>query len=152
MILDTLDQSARYEAIHPRFAKAFAFLRAMTGNEADGRHEIDGDDVFALVQRVTTKPMAEAQFEAHRRYIDIQYVLRGKETILWAPLATMSELTRPYEEDKDIAKWRLISAHTPLHMSSGHFTIFYPEDAHAPCVVWEETGEVTKAVIKIRKD
>ena len=152
MVLDTLDHSARYEALHPRFAKAFAFLHALSGNEEDGRHDIDGDDVFALVQRVKTKPMAEAEFEAHRRYIDIQYLFGGKETILWSPLASMAEQTRPYDDTKDIAKWRLISAHTPLHMSPGHFTIFFPEDAHAPCVVWEESGEVAKVVIKIRQD
>jgi len=89
MILDTLGHSARYESLHPRFAKAFAFLRAMTGSEAPGRHEIEGDDLFALIQQVTTKPLNEALFEAHRQYIDVQYVQHGRKTILWAPLESM---------------------------------------------------------------
>ena len=150
MILDTLGQSARYESLHPRFAKAFAFLRGMTGTEAPGRHEIDGDDLFALVQQVTTKPLNEALFEAHQQYIDVQYVYHGRETILWAPLKSMREQTRAYDASRDIAKWEVIPDFTPLHLEAGYFTILYPEDAHAPCVEWEQATDVFKAVVKVR--
>lgn len=150
MILDTLAHSARYETLHPRFALAFAFLRDLTGHETEGRHDIAGDEVFALVQRTTTKPPAEAEFEAHRRYIDIQCVLQGRETILWVPLDTLSQPTRPYQEEKDVAKWKLVQPHTLLRMEPGSFAIFYPEDAHSPCVAAESPETVTKVVIKVR--
>jgi len=150
MILGTIDHAARYEALHPLFAPAFAFLRSMTGSEAPGRHEIAGDDVFALVQEVRTIPAEQAQFEAHQVYIDIQFVLRGRETILWAPLASMKELTRPYDAIKDIAKWSMTSDVTPLHLTTGRFAILYPEDAHAPCVEWDQSDVVFKTVIKVR--
>ncbi len=149
MIQDTLDNSARYEVLNPRFSKAFEFLRVVDGTLAPGRHQIDGDDVFALVEKYFTKPMDGALFEAHRKYIDVQYIYSGRETILWAPLASMKEITRPYDEIKDAAKWKLVPDVTPLHMGAGHFAILFPEDAHAPCVEWDRPEEVFKVVVKV---
>ncbi len=149
MILDTLENSARYESLSAHFAKAFAFLRTVDGTQALGRHEIEGDDVFALVQRYETKPLASALFEAHRRYIDVQYLHSGRETILWAPLASMKEETMAYDAAKEAALFKLVPEVTPLHLSAGHFAVLFPEDAHAPCVVWEESSEVFKVVVKV---
>lgn len=149
MILGTLDHSARYEALHPSFAKAFSFLRTVDGTQAPGRHEIDGDHVFALVQRYSTKPVGDALFEAHRRYIDVQYLHSGRETILWAPLAAMKEATMAYDETKEAALWKLVPDVTPLHLSAGLFAILFPQDAHAPCVEWERPEEVFKVVVKV---
>lgn len=149
MIQDTLDNSTRYEALSPRFAKAFSFLRSVDGTQALGRHDIDGDDVFALVQTYATKPIESALFEAHRKYIDIQFVHSGRETILWAPLAAMKEQTMAHDEAKDAALWKLVPDVTPLHMSAGHFAILFPQDAHAPCVEWETSAQVFKVVVKV---
>ena len=113
MIQDTLDHSACYEALSPRFAQAFKFLRTVDGTQAPGRHEIDGDRVFALVQKYATKPVESALFEAHRKYIDVQYVHRGRETILWAPLAAMKEETMAYDGAKEAALWKLVRDVTP---------------------------------------
>ncbi len=150
MILDTLKNSLRYEALSPRFAQAFAFLRHVDGTQALGRHELDGDNVFALVQKYTTKPVEAALFEAHRRYIDVQFVHSGRETILWAPLAAMRETTMAYDEKKEAALFKVIPEVTPLHLGAGHFTIFFPEDAHAPTLVWDQPGEVFKVVVKVK--
>ena len=89
MILDTLDNAARYESLNSRFAKAFDFLRTVDGSQALGRHDLDGDACFALVQTYESKPVEKALFEAHRKYIDVQFIHSGRETILWAPLAAM---------------------------------------------------------------
>lgn len=149
MIQDTLDNSARYEAMNSRFAKAFAFLRTVDGTQALGRHEIDGDRCFALVQAYATKPIGSAKFEAHRKYIDVQFLFRGRETILWAPLAAMKGQTMAYDETKEAALWNLVPDVTPLHLGAGHFVILFPEDAHAPCVEWEKSEEVFKVVVKV---
>ncbi|MCE9518582.1 MAG: YhcH/YjgK/YiaL family protein [Verrucomicrobia bacterium] len=149
MIQDTLEHSARYEVLNSHFSKAFEFLRAVDSTQALGRHVIDGDNVFALVEKYTTKPKAEALFEAHRKYIDVQYVYRGRETILWAPLVTMEESTRAYDAIKDAAKWKLVPDLTELHLSAGHLAILFPEDAHAPGVEWEKAEEVFKVVVKV---
>lgn len=149
MIQDILENSSRYEALSPRFAKAFAFLRTVDGTQTPGRHEIDGDDVFALVQTYATKPVESALFEAHRKYIDVQYLHQGRETILWAPLAAMKEATMLYDDSKDAALWKRVPDTTPLHLSAGHFAILFPEDAHAPCVEWENSQDVFKVVVKV---
>lgn len=149
MILDTLDHAARYEALHPRFAQAFAYLRSVDGTQPLGRHYLDGDNLFAIVETYATKPVENALFEAHRRYIDVQFIHRGRETILWAPLPLMREETRPYETEKDIAKWKLVPDVTPLHLSAGHFAILFPQDAHAPCVEWGASEQVFKVVVKV---
>jgi YhcH/YjgK/YiaL family protein len=149
MILDTLDNSARYESLNSRFARAFAYLRTVDGTQALGRHDLDGDRCFALVQTYETKPVEKALFEAHRKYIDVQFIHSGRETILWAPLAAMQEQTMPYSEEKEAALWKLVPDMTPLHLSAGHFAILFPQDAHAPCVEWGKPEQVFKVVVKV---
>lgn len=87
MILDTLSLIDRYATLNPRFVSAFDFLRRLGSDPVIGRHDIDGDVVYALVQRYETRPVAGMRLEAHRRYIDIQYVVRGSEAIYSAVLA-----------------------------------------------------------------
>lgn len=149
MILDTLENSARYEVLNSRFAKAFAYLRTVDGTQPLGRFDLDGDHCFALVQTYETKPVEKAKFEAHRKYIDIQFIHSGRETILWAPLAAMQEETMAYNEEKEAALWKLIPDVTPLHLSGGHFSILYPQDAHAPCIEWDKPEQVFKVVVKV---
>jgi YhcH/YjgK/YiaL family protein len=149
MVLDTLPNATRYESLNSRFAKAFAFLRTVDGTQDLGRHDLDGDHCFALVQTYETKPIEKAKFEAHRKYIDVQFIQSGRETILWAPLATMKEEMMAYSDEKDAALWKLTTDTTPLHVSAGHFAILWPEDAHAPCIEWDKPGQVFKVVIKV---
>ena len=149
MILDTLDHAARYESLNSRFAKAFAYLRTVDGTQPLGRHDLDGDHCFALVQTYESKPIDKAKFEAHRKYIDIQFIHSGRETILWAPLDTMKEETMAYSDEKDAALWKLTADTTPLHVSAGHFAILWPQDAHAPCIEWDKPEQVFKVVIKV---
>jgi YhcH/YjgK/YiaL family protein len=149
MIAGTLAQSSRYVSLSPRFGAAFDFLRNLSADLPPGRHDIAGDDCFALVQAYTTKPLAEGKFEAHRNYIDIQFVQAGRETLLWTPLASLAE-TRPYDSEKDYALFAAPANATPLRLRAGEFTIFYPEDAHAPCLELDGPSEVRKVVVKVR--
>ncbi|HEV7403836.1 MAG TPA: YhcH/YjgK/YiaL family protein [Chthoniobacteraceae bacterium] len=149
MIADTLAQSSRYASLAPRFAAAFAFLRHLSADQPLGRHDIDGDDCFALVQAYTTKPIADAKFEAHRSCIDIQFIQSGQETLLWAPLAGLAE-TRGYDGEKDFALFATPLMATPLRLRAGEFTIFFPEDAHAPGLELDGPCQVRKVVIKVR--
>jgi biofilm protein TabA len=149
MILDTLPLWQRYAAIHPRFAAAFSFLDGVTPATADGRHDIDGDALYALVQRYRTRSAAGMQLEAHRRYIDVQFIARGREVIHWAPLASLSEVTLPYDTTKDAGLFALPAATVPLRLVAGQFAILFPDDAHAPCCAWDEPEDVLKVVVKV---
>ena len=149
MVLDTLANAARYESLNSRFAKAFAYLRTVDGPQELGRHDLDGDHCLEIGQTNGTKPVEKAKFEAHRKYIDVQFIQSGRETILWAPLDTMKEETMAYSDEKDAALWKLTEDTTPLHVSAGHFALLWPQDAHAPCIEWEKPEQVFKVVIKV---
>ncbi|HEY2895332.1 MAG TPA: YhcH/YjgK/YiaL family protein, partial [Pirellulales bacterium] len=88
MILDELASAARYEKLHAGFHAGFEFLmQANLASLESGRHEIDGDRVFALINRDPGRGRAGARLEAHRKYIDIQFLVSGQEEIGWRPLA-----------------------------------------------------------------
>lgn len=146
MILDRLNRSDRYLALHPLFAQAFAFLRSTDlGALAPGKHTIEGEQIFAIVEACPGRTRAEAKLECHRRYIDIQLVLEGIDEMGWKPL---SECTAP-ETDYDAARDIRFFNDTPsswIATPSGSFCLFFPEDAHAPLV---SAGLIRKVVVKI---
>jgi YhcH/YjgK/YiaL family protein len=150
MIADTLAQHRLYSGLSPRFAAAFRFLETLPADVAPGRHEIDGDNCFALVQAYPTKPLAQARFEAHRKYIDIQFIQSGREAMLWSPLAALTETTTPYAEVKDVAFFATPSRFSTTNLQAGEFVIFFPSDGHAPGLEYSGRSEVRKAVIKVR--
>jgi biofilm protein TabA len=150
MILDTLSQWRTYNAISPRFEKGFAFLRKVTEQTPVGRHEIEGEDIFAFVQQHGTKPVAERVYESHRKYIDIQYVVRGREVMYWAPLPLLTNVTMPFDAEKDAALYGLIPEGVPVRVTPGQFAIFFPEDGHIPSCAWDAPAEVLKVVVKVR--
>lgn len=148
MILDTLDRADRYAALHPGFAAAFAFLRrADLAALPDGRRDINGDRVFALVSRYTPKPVPEAlRWEAHRAYIDIQFLVTGSEQLGWAPRATLRE-TETHDVAKDCAFFA--GDGTLCTLRAGQFAVFFPEDAHAPGHAAGAPAPVQKIVVKV---
>jgi YhcH/YjgK/YiaL family protein len=149
MILDSLPLWRRYAALNPRLARGFEFLEKLPSDPAVGRHEIDGDSVYALVQRYHTRPVEQMQFEAHRRYIDIQYLASGCEVIQWAPLASLAAATKPYDAVTDAALYATTPGMTPMQLQAGQFAILFPDDAHAPCCAWGDLAEVLKVVVKV---
>ena len=150
MITATLLQRHRYTRLSPRFAAAFEFLEQLPAGQPAGRYEISGDNCFALVQSYLTKPAAKAAFEAHQRYTDIQFIQSGTETILWTPLATLTQVTQPYVAEKDIAFYATPALTTAINLSAGDFAIFFPEDGHAPGLECGSSAIVRKVVIKVR--
>jgi YhcH/YjgK/YiaL family protein len=150
MILDILAHSSQYTALSPRFQAAFAFLKKFDGTAAPGKYEIDGTNLYALVQKYTTKPSAGRQFEAHLKYIDIQYVHSGRETILWAPLPALKTPTIPYDEKGEAAMYALIPDSFDINLSAGMFTILFPGDGHVPTCTWGAPSEVSKVVVKVK--
>ena len=150
MILDTLRQAHHYQALSPRFEKALAFLRQVNDQTPVGRCEIAGEDIFAFVQQHSTKPVAERQYESHRKYIDVQYIQRGREIMYWAPLPLLTNVTMPFDVEKDAALYGLIPQGVPVQVRAGQFTIFFPADGHIPSCAWGEPAEVLKVVVKVR--
>ena len=89
--------------------KALAFLRTQDfRNMPEGRHEIDGDKIFALLSRYTTRPQAECAPEAHRKFVDVQYVADGEEFLGWCPMSPDLVEMEPYDEARDIIFYRAL--------------------------------------------
>jgi biofilm protein TabA len=147
MILDALECADRYTEMHPSFAAAFAFLRSIRGRTlTPGRHEIDGDRVFALISADQGKSAADARLEAHRKHIDIQYVVSGRENMGWRNADECGEILKAFNSETDI----MFFADDPavwVTVPPGSFAIFFPSDAHAPMV----SGDlISKVVVKVR--
>ncbi|AET58793.1 putative beta-D-galactosidase [Paenibacillus terrae HPL-003] len=151
MIVATLEQEERYRHIHPQFMQAFLFLQQTSQAElAEGKYEIDGQQVYALVQEYDTKPEAECGWESHREYIDIQYIVSGREQINYAPL---NQLTggSDYVADKDKINYESsVSPGSSLQLGAGQFAVFFPEDGHQACIRSGQTEHVKKMVIKVK--
>lgn len=146
MTFDLLSQSETYLDLHPHFAKAFAFLNRSDIKELPvGRHEIDGDQVFAVIAKDQGRTKEEAELETHRRYIDIQAVLAGVDEMGWKALADCTQPTADYDETTDLQFF----ADPPevwLPTKAGAFAIFFPEDAHMPLI---SDGVVHKVIVKV---
>lgn len=146
MIFSALAQSSRYAALHPLFARAFDYIRDTDlFAVAPGRYDIVGDDLIVIVEQVPAKMKDMVKLEAHRKYIDIQLVLEGDETMGWKPLADCLNPVDEYSEEKDIRFFHDAPA-SWLPVPPGHFCIFFPEDAHAPLV---GKGTIRKVIFKI---
>jgi biofilm protein TabA len=147
MILDRLDNAHLYQTLLPRLRQAFDFLRsADLASLPPGRHDVSGDDIFALVQEYRTRPASEGFWESHRKYIDVQHVISGAERMGYAHLATLA-VRQPYDADKDLLI--LDGSGDFFTVAAGMFTIFAPQDAHMPCLAVAEPAPVKKIVIKV---
>lgn len=149
MILDLLPQAPRYAALSPRIALGLDWLARFDPRTAEGRYDLAGDDVYALVQSYDTVPAAEKKFESHRVYLDIQYVVAGDETILYAPTSSLVAATE-YDSARDFLLYADPDAATPLRLGPGSFAIFYPVDGHKPGCQAGAAARIKKVVIKAR--
>jgi len=149
MIADKIDKTGLYTNLSQRLAKGLAVLEDPSlAKKQDGRYEVDGNEIFYMIQRYTTKKKSDARFEAHRNYIDIQAILQGSETIGWAPTDQL-EVTQPYKPDVMFLKSP--EQFSELYLPAGTFAVFNPSDAHMPCY-HASPSEVTKVVVKVRVD
>lgn len=148
MILDSLENRARYHALHPRLEEAFDYLQtADLGALPAGRHAIAGDDIFINVMDVDLKRPADAKLEVHDRYLDIQVLVRGeRESFGWSQRDRLAQPLGAFDEEKDIRFFDDVPQ-TYYEVTPGQFTLLFPEDAHAPMV---GEGAIRKVIVKVR--
>ena len=150
MIVTDLRHIDHQVAMTPALRKALDFLRGHNiYNLLDGKVEIDGDRVFAIVQRYETLTTDDPKFEYHRKHIDIQYIVSGEEVIGWMPIERMT-ITEAYDPDKDICFGSVTQREwTPVHLHAGQLAVLYPEDGHAPKLASRAPSSVVKIVVKV---
>ena len=143
-----------------KFAKAFEYLentlkQGTTENErllslplnAFKKVDIDKNN-FGLEQVYNSKVRENCFFESHKQYIDVQFILEGEEII---EVANSSELSIdiPYSNEMDLMKYNMTNNSSVIKLKKGDVSIFYPEDAHMPCVKLNKSLKVVKTVVKV---
>ena len=149
MIYDLISNKDIYEGLGDKYKKAFEFIINATKDGIEkGKYFIDEDTVYAIVNEYDTK--TEGFYEAHKRYIDLQYVVSGHEQLYWKNIKDCT-VTREYDPTGDSM---LLTAEDPvvLDMPAGTFALLYPEDVHAPARAYKEVSHVKKIVVKIKID
>lgn len=150
MIFDKLENAHCYGDMGERFTAAIEFLKNTDLKAIElGRHELDGDRLYANVEEYQTRPVQADQWEAHRQYADIQCVITGSEVIGWAPLDTLG-VREEHDPGKDIG-W-FTGEGTFLPLEEGYIMVLFPQDAHQPGRTLGETSAVKKIVVKVLID
>lgn len=149
MIFDTLENINNYKGIG-RVYTALKFLAETDFSKIDlGRYELDGDNIFYMVQKYDTDP-DKTVAEAHEKYIDIQFMLSGEEIIGVAPICAQKTLTEAKPEN-DV--WFYECKTEALTLFAGSYMVLYPNDLHCPGVATKGTAaECRKVVVKVKAD
>ena len=127
---------------------AYQFLENFNPREyQDGRINLD-NGVYVNIESYETQPRNSKQFEAHKKYIDIQYMIDGEEIIVVAPVSTLT-ISEIYDEVRDIEFYYNRNCGNELIIKSGEFVVIRPGEGHMPCVSLSGTRKVRKAVMKV---
>ena len=149
MITDRLSNIGAYRGISEALDTAIDYISAGLEDVMEiGTHEIRGRDIYAVSMEYDTKPYSEGKNEAHRRYIDIQIVLKGTEMI-YASCVDDLMVIQQYDGDKDVLFLEK-SDENAILMNEGKFCIFFPWDAHMPGMACDDgVSRVKKVVFKV---
>ena len=148
MIFNHLTNISTYKGLSPDIYSGLLFLQQASPDIAPGTYQLT-PRVKAIVSEYETKVKNEVGFEAHRKNIDIQYLLKGEERIACMPIEKLTE-TEPYSEEKDAAFYAAegVVAQT-MTIGGGYFAIFFPQDGHMPQLSVDEPKMVKKVVVKV---
>ena len=151
MIVDILKNNYLYNSISPRIKTALEYIATTDFSKMEpGKYELDGANLFVLIQEYDSLPREQGSWECHQKYIDIQYIAEGVEQIGVNNISQM-QVTVEYNPEKDIAF--LDGNGDYVTFSKGSYGIFFPEDAHQPRIApGDISGKVKKVVVKIKID
>ena len=147
MIQGNIKNTDKYKNLFAGINNALDFISKQANiNISDGKYNIINDDIYANVQTYETKD--DGLFEAHRKYIDLQFIISGEEKIGVANIKSCKTVTE-YDKEKDV-EFLETDKYEYIHLKAEDFLILYPEDAHKPCITDKTKSTVKKVVVKIR--
>lgn len=147
MILDTVENIELYKGLHQRLSLGLEYIANTDFSKLEeGTYEIDGEHLFAILQSYNSKEESICRLEAHKKYIDIQYLIEGEEFIGVEPLANQ-EVLEDLLEENDVIFYKGKAA--KIKLSKGSFMVFFPTDVHAPGIQIEKPTKVIKVVVKV---
>jgi YhcH/YjgK/YiaL family protein len=150
MIYDSIKNISLYESLGERIKKGLKYLSETNFNNIEsGTYDVEGTDIYSIVSEYNTKPFSSAKWEAHKSYIDIQYMVSGKEKMGFSHHTNMAVI-QEYNRVKDVML--LKGEGNYLIVDEKHFVIFFPTDVHMPSVAVNIPKPVKKVVVKVRVD
>lgn len=150
MIADRVECAGMYGGLGGRIALGLALLAdERVRGSAPGRYEVEDDWIYYISDTYMSRPAAQSHLESHRKFLDIQYIVSGREWIGYCPVEGLT-VDRPYEVDKDVEFYKPVEPISRILMNAGTFAIFFPHDAHMPGQMVERPEQVKKVVVKIR--
>ena len=146
MVYDRIDNIETYKGLSEDIYEGLKFLKSATPDLSCGVYEIN-PRVKAIVSEYETKAVNENGYEAHKKFIDIQYLLKGAEKNCYLPVEKLKE-TKGYSEEKDAAFYEADVPAQELMLGDGNFAIYWPQDGHMPCLIADLAETVKKVVVK----
>lgn len=148
MIIDKLQNCELYYGAHKNFQAAFDFVKkAVSENLPAGKYEIDGKALYASIQEYETKLVSKS--EAHKNYIDIQFIVSGIEVMDFCDITKATPNTT-YNEEKDVMFYTDCPKSGSCALEAGEYAIFFPHDVHKPGMCFGNPAPVKKIVVKVK--
>lgn len=147
MIKDHINNAHRYDDLHPNFRSVLEILQSLNLDALQAGHiELDGKYVYININTTKSTTKEEARLESHRQYIDIQMPLTGCETFGVRPTQECLSPIGDFDTERDIVFYEDEPSEF-ITLSKGEFVIFFPDDAHAPCI--DTADNHLKLVVKV---
>ncbi|MCI8596954.1 MAG: DUF386 domain-containing protein [Lachnospiraceae bacterium] len=143
MVIDLIRNYQKYAVLHPLLVKGIKFALSLTTASA-GRYE--QREFYALVQEDGASSLEEGDYETHKKYMDVQIIVKGTEILGWQEVSKL-KVKVPYSEEKDICFYE--GEGISLKVGEGMFYLLMPQDAHKACMWGKEEAGYKKIVLKI---
>jgi len=116
----------------------------------DGRYEVDGFNFYYIIRTYKTNYIKQDVYaEAHRKYIDFQYIIYGEELTGYADYRNPKRIFADYDSEKDLELFSSVSDESFFLLKKDKFIIFYPYEIHRPGLTQNETRSIRKVIFKI---
>ena len=154
MVIDRLDHAAQYYALGKGLETALRWFAAYAddGRDLPVKTVLDGERIFINGVNYTSEAKPQGQLEAHKKYIDVMYVVEGEEKFFYKPIAEVKHVTMPYDAEKECQLAEIDADAAQVRFSAGHFLIFFPQDGHLAAQLWDKPCKVRKFIAKVAVD
>ncbi|WP_413676590.1 YhcH/YjgK/YiaL family protein [Pantoea dispersa] len=154
IVCDRLDWPRERHAFHPIVDLAIRWIADTDFSQLEaGKYDLlPNNQMFCLVQEMETEPASDRRAESHFNYVDIQYLLEGRENIGVARAHPQHLITEDLRSERDVVFYKDTIDESIISLAPGQFALFFPHDVHRPCCAAPDVQGIRKAVIKIHLD
>ncbi len=151
MIIDSLENSHLY-GFGETGKVIFEFLKSLKADAEEKKYVLLGTDIFASVMSYETRTSELAQYESHKKYVDVQAVLVGAEGFKIVSSDAL-KVSTAYDDSTDVMFYSPEPETTYLDLYPGSFVLLFPHDAHMPTlIVGDKSQRIKKVVVKVKKE